>query len=90
LVDEINKYKSYFDNKETKYIKIDNSVNKELEQKVIFLEKLVKQKEYQIEQMRNSLNDKDTLINEKDMEIDLINNKLVELEQIAIHNYNKY
>ncbi len=90
MVDEINKYKSYFDNKETKYIKIDNSVNKELEQKVIFLEKLVKQKEYQIEQMRNSLNDKDTLINEKDMEIDLINNKLVELEQIAIHNYNKY
>jgi hypothetical protein len=91
LVDELAKYKSMIDNKETKpSMKIDLGLNekKESEQKLAFLEKLIKQKDHQIEQLRTALTDKDQLIAEKDLEIELINNKLLELEEIAINNYN--
>jgi hypothetical protein len=92
LVDELAKYKALIDNKETtKTVKVDLGLNdrKVTEEKITFLEKLIKQKEHQIEQMRIALSDKDQLIAEKDFEIGLMNNKLLELEEIAINNYNR-
>jgi DNA repair exonuclease SbcCD ATPase subunit len=99
IVEELDKYKEHLDvkdgkvlmgqiKKERQRVELTEN-NKDYEEKVKFMDKLMKQKDYQLELMKKSLEDKDEMILEKDMEIDLINNKLQELEQIAIQNYIK-
>ncbi len=98
--EELTKYQNHFDQLDNKEIVKNKRVEKEkeelkkksseFEEKIKFLQKTMKQKDYQLDLYKQSLSDKDELINEKDMEIELMNGKIQELECIAIENYKKF
>jgi chromosome segregation ATPase len=100
LNEELNKYKGHFDKLDSRDVAKNKKIEMETEdikrkkieseEKVKHLENVVRQKEHQIELLKDTLNDKDEIIIEKDNEIDLLQLKIIELEQIAIENYKKY
>jgi hypothetical protein len=99
LTDELRKYQIHLEKidgkdigKNLKYEKERSEIHKqkiESEDRIKFLEKTLKAKELQIEGMKKGLEDKDDIINEKDMEIQLLQSKMEELEKIFSENYKK-
>jgi hypothetical protein len=99
ILEELAKYQAQLDKEDTKIVGKNkkNEVEKdsmkrkifEHEEKIKFLEKLIKQKDYQLDLYKKSLSDKDEVIIENEQEIEMLQVKLKELEQIIIDNTNK-
>jgi hypothetical protein len=99
IILELSKYKTHFDKLDNKEVVKNQRVEKEkdeikrkimeTEERISHLEKVVKQKDYQLDLLKQSLQDKDDLLNEKDGEIDLLQIKIQEIENIAIENFKK-
>jgi hypothetical protein len=96
---ELSKYKTHFDKLDNKEVVKNQKVEKEkeeikrkileTEERISHLEKVVKQKDYQLDLFKQSLQDKDDLLVEKDGEIELLQIKIQEIESIAMDNFNK-
>jgi len=99
ILDELAKYQAQLEKEDTRIVGKNkkNEVEKdsmkrkifEHEEKIKFLEKLIKQKDYQLELYKKSLSDKDEVILENEQEIEMLQTKLKELEQIIIDNSNQ-
>jgi len=99
ILDELAKYQAQLEKEDTKIVGKNkkNEVEKdsmkrkifEHEEKIKFLEKMIKQKDYQLELYKKSLSDKDEVILENEQEIEMLQVKLKELEQIIIDNSNQ-
>lgn len=63
-----------------------NAIN---EEKIKHLDSLIKQKEFLLESLHNSIEDKENILREKEQEIDLLNSKMQEMEIIMMKNYVK-
>jgi chromosome segregation ATPase len=98
VLDELAKYQNHFDKVDNKEVIKTQKVEKEKEEvkrkvveseeKIKYLEKVIKQKDYQLDLYKQSLSDKDELIIEKEGEIDLLLSKIQELENIIVDKYN--
>jgi hypothetical protein len=98
IILELSKYKTHFDRLDNKEVVKIQKVEKEKEEikrkimeseeRISHLEKVVKQKDYQLDIIKQSMQDKDDLLNEKDGEIDLLQIKIKEIENIAMENFN--
>jgi hypothetical protein len=99
LTDELTKYQIHLEKidgkdigKNLKFEKEKTEIQKqkiENEEKIKFLEKTIKIKDLQIEGLKKGMQDKDDIMNEKDMEIQLLQSKMEELEKIFSENYKK-
>ena len=99
ILDELAKYQAQLDKEDTRIVgknkksevEKDSMKRKifEYEEKIKFLEKLIKQKDYQLDLYKKSLSDKDEVIIENEQEVEMLQIKLKELEQIIIDNTNK-
>lgn len=99
ILDELAKYQAQLDKEDTRIVGKNkkNEVEKdsmkrkifEYEEKIKFLEKLIKQKDYQLDLYKKSLSDKDEVIIENEQEVEMLQIKMKELEQIIIDNTNK-
>ena len=99
VLDELAKYQMQLEKEGNKVVgknkknelEIDSMKRKnfEYEEKIKFLEKLMKQKDYQLDLFKKSLNEKDEIITECQQEIEMLHSKIQELEQIVIDNYKK-
>lgn len=72
--------------KEKEELKKTNAVN---EEKIKHLDSVIKQKEFLLESLHNSIEDKEKVLREKEQEIDLLNEKMQEMEIIMMKNYVK-
>jgi len=104
LVSEIKNYQSHTDKnslvsdnnkdymrirnieKEKDLLKKTNAIN---EEKIKHLDSLIKQKEFLLENLHNSIDDKENILREKEEEIDLLMCKMQEMELIMMKNYVK-
>jgi len=104
LVSEIKNYQSHTDKnslvsdnnkdymrirnieKEKDLLKKTNAIN---EEKIKHLDSLIKQKEFLLETLHNSIDDKENILREKEEEIDLLMCKMQEMELIMMKNYVK-
>ena len=99
VLDELAKYQMQLEKEGNKVVgknkkndlEIDSMKRKifEFEEKIKFLEKLTKQKDYQLDLFKKSLNEKDEIITEGQQEIEMLHSKIQELEQILIDNFKK-
>lgn len=72
--------------KEKDELRKTNAIN---EEKIKHLDSLIKQKEFLLESLHNSIEDKESVLREKEQEIDLLNEKMQEMEIIMMKNYVK-
>jgi hypothetical protein len=72
--------------KEKDVLKKTNAIN---EEKIKHLDSLIKQKEFLLESLHNSIDDKENILREKEEEIDLLICKMQEMELIMMKNYVK-
>jgi hypothetical protein len=72
--------------KEKEDLKKTNAIN---EEKIKHLDSVIKQKEYLLETLHNSIEDKEFILREKEQEIDLLNCKMQEIEILMMKNYVK-
>ncbi len=72
--------------KEKDELKKTNAIH---EEKIKHLDGLIKQKEFLLESLHNSIEDKENVLREKEQEIDLLNEKMQEMEIIMMKNYVK-
>jgi len=104
LTSEIKKYQDHIENnsfggenskqfmkmrnieKEKEELKKANAISDE---KIKHLDSIIKQKEYLLETLHISIEDKENILREKELEIDLLNSKMQELEIIMMKNYIK-
>lgn len=59
------------------------------EEKIKHLDNIIKQKEFLLESLHNSIDDKEKILREKEEEIDLLNGKMQEMEIVLMKNYVK-
>jgi chromosome segregation ATPase len=98
VLDELSKYQMQLEKDDTKVvgkykkneIEIESIKRKnfEYEEKIKFHEKLIKQKDYQLDLYKKSLSEKDEIIAENQLEIEMLQSKIQELENIVISNSN--
>ena len=100
VLDELSKYQMQLEKDDIKVVgknkrnelEIDSMKRKifESEEKMKFLEKLIKQKDYQLDLYKKSLLEKDEIITENQLEIEMLQTKLQELEEIIISISTKF
>jgi chromosome segregation ATPase len=98
VLDELSKYQMQLEKDDTKVvgkykkneIEIESIKRKnfEYEEKIKFHEKLIKQKDYQLDLYKKSLSEKDEIIAENQLEIEMLQSKIQELENIVTSNSN--
>ena len=100
LTEEIKKYQNQLENKTDNkdYLKIRN-IEKEKqelqkknlvhEEKIKHLDQIIIQKEFLLESLHDSIEEKENILREKELEIDLLSSKMQELEIITMKNYVK-
>lgn len=101
LTEEIKKYQNQLENNNTDnkdYLKIRN-IEKEKqelqkknlvhEEKIKHLDQIIMQKEFLLESLHDSIEEKENILKEKELEIDLLSSKMQELEIITMKNYVK-
>lgn len=99
LEEELKSYQSEFSKEDDKAMTKFKRLERELfdlrkivlenKERFAHYERLVKEKEVEIEKLKSVIKDKDEIICEKNMEIELMETKMTEMENFLIENRNK-